>query len=68
MRKINRSCVQLNDLPDELLIFIFKQMNNVEVLYSLFNVNERLDSILQDSIFTNYSSEMIAFYSLDFSN
>ncbi|CAF3283269.1 unnamed protein product [Rotaria socialis] len=50
---MNRSCVQLQDLPDELLIFIFKQVNNVEVLYSLFDVNERFDSILQDPIFTN---------------
>jgi len=30
-----------------------RQMNNVEVLYSLFGVDERFDSILQDSIFTN---------------
>jgi hypothetical protein len=43
----------LNDLPDELLMIIFKQMNNVEVLYSLFGINERLDLILQDPIFTN---------------
>lgn len=50
---MNRSCLQLKDLPDELLVFIFKQMNNVEVLYSLFGVDERFDSILQDSIFTN---------------
>ncbi|CAM4809163.1 unnamed protein product [Rotaria magnacalcarata] len=50
---MNRSCVQLKDLPDELLIFVFKQMNNVEVLYSLFGVDERFDSILQDPIFTN---------------
>jgi hypothetical protein len=50
---MNRSCAQLKDLPDELLIFIFKKMNNVEVLYSLFGVNERLDSILQEPIFTN---------------
>jgi hypothetical protein len=50
---MNRTCVQLKDLPDELLIFIFKQMSNVEVLYSLFGVNKRLDSILQDRIFTN---------------
>ncbi|CAF4692516.1 unnamed protein product [Rotaria sp. Silwood1] len=50
---MNRSCVQLKDLPDELLIFIFKQMNNVEVLYSLVGINERLDLILQDPIFTN---------------
>ncbi|CAM2728968.1 unnamed protein product [Rotaria socialis] len=51
---MNRSCVQLRDLPGKLLIFIFKQINNVEVLYSLFGVNERFDSILQDSICTNH--------------
>jgi hypothetical protein len=50
---MNGSCVQLNDLPDELLMFIFKQMNNVEVLYSLFGVNKRFNSILQDPIITN---------------
>jgi hypothetical protein len=50
---MNGSCVQLNDLPDELLMFIFKQMNNVEVLYSLFGINERLNSILQEPILTN---------------
>jgi hypothetical protein len=46
---MNRSYVQLKDLPDELLMFIFKQMNNVEVLYSLFGVNERLDSLAIDN-------------------
>ncbi len=50
---MSRSCVELNDLPDELLMIIFEQMNNVEVLYSLFGINERLDLILQDPIFTN---------------
>ncbi|CAF4493158.1 unnamed protein product [Rotaria socialis] len=29
-------------------------MNNVEILYSLFGVDERFDSILQDPIFTNH--------------
>lgn len=51
---MNRSCVELNDLPDELLMFIFKQMYNVEVLYSLFGLNERFDSILQDSTLINH--------------
>ena len=50
---MNGSCVQLNDLPDELLMYSFKQMKNVEVLYSLLGINERLNSILQDRIFTN---------------
>jgi hypothetical protein len=50
---MNRSCVQLNDLPDELLMIIFKKINNVEVLCSLFGLNQRLDSFLQDSTFTS---------------
>ncbi|CAF4591183.1 unnamed protein product, partial [Rotaria sp. Silwood2] len=69
---MNQSYAQLQDLPDELLIFIFKQMHNVEVLYSLFGVNERLNSILLDPIFTNRldflkrsSKKFLNIYSLD---
>ena len=55
LKKImNRSSIELNDFPDEVLLLIFKEMSNVEVLYSLFNVNERLDSIIRDSVFTNH--------------
>ncbi|CAF2700255.1 unnamed protein product [Rotaria sp. Silwood2] len=69
---MSQSYAQLQDLPDELLIFIFKQMHNVEVLYSLFGVNERLNSILLDPIFTNRlnflkrsSKKFLNVYSLD---
>jgi hypothetical protein len=47
------SGVQLNDLPDEILLIIFKKLNNVEALSSLFNVNKRLNKIVHDSIFTS---------------
>ncbi|CAF3372367.1 unnamed protein product [Rotaria socialis] len=47
------SCVRFNDLPDEILMIIFKKMNNVEVLYSLHSVNQRLNKLVQDSIFTS---------------
>src|SRR5438132_687495 len=47
------SCVGLNDLPDEVLMIIFKKLNNFEVLYSLHDVNQRLNKIIQDSTFTN---------------
>ncbi|CAF1434138.1 unnamed protein product [Rotaria sordida] len=47
------SCVQLNDLSDEILLIILKKLNNVEVLSSLFNVNKRLNKIVHDSIFTS---------------
>jgi hypothetical protein len=48
------SNVQLNDLPDEILLIIFKKLSNAEVLYSLIDVNQRLNKIVYDSIFTNH--------------
>ncbi len=47
------SCVELNDLPDEILIYILKKLANAEVLYSLSGVNKRLNKIVHDSVFTN---------------
>jgi len=53
--KINmkHSSVELNDLPDEILMIILKKLSNVEVLYSLIGVNKRLHTIVHDPIFTN---------------
>jgi hypothetical protein len=45
--------VQLNDLPDEILLTIFKKLANVELLYSLVGVNKRLNKIAHDFVFTN---------------
>ena len=50
---MDNSLIQLNDLPDEILLIIFKKLNNIELLYSLINVNERIKRIVHDSIFTN---------------
>jgi hypothetical protein len=47
------SCGQLDDLPDEIVLFIFKELDNLEVLYSLMNINRRLNQIAHDSIFTS---------------
>jgi hypothetical protein len=47
------SSIQLTDLPDEILLIIFQKLNNIELLYSLMDVNPRLDNILNESIFTN---------------
>jgi hypothetical protein len=47
-------CVQLTDLPDEILVLILKKLNNVEVLYSSIGVNIRLDQIAIDPIFTEH--------------
>ncbi len=48
------SFIQLSDLPDEILLIILKNLHNVEVLYSLINVNKRLNTIVNDSIFVKY--------------
>ncbi|CAF1196216.1 unnamed protein product [Adineta steineri] len=44
--------VELNDLPDEILLMIFKKLNNVSLLCSLISVNRRLNTIVRDPIFT----------------
>jgi len=49
---MNDILVQLDDLPDEILIHIFKKLYNIEVLYSLIGVNQRLNRIVHDTIFT----------------
>jgi len=41
----------LDDLLDEILMIILKKMYNIEVLYSLIDVNKRLDTIVHDSVF-----------------
>jgi hypothetical protein len=48
------SCVELNDLPDEILLMIFKKLNNLEVFYSFQGVNNRLNRIIYDPILTSH--------------
>lgn len=50
---MEHSCSQLDDLPDEILLLIFKELNNIEVLYSLMDINKRLNRTVRDSIFTS---------------
>ncbi|CAF1388868.1 unnamed protein product [Rotaria sordida] len=45
---------KITDLPDELLIMIFKRLNNIEILQFLTNVNTRFNKIVRDSTFTNH--------------
>ncbi len=49
---MENSYVQFNDFPDEILSIIFKNLDNISLLYSLFGVNKRLDKVLSDSTFT----------------
>ncbi|CAF2482662.1 unnamed protein product [Rotaria sp. Silwood2] len=50
---MNRSAVHLLDLPNEILFNSLKKLDNVDVLYSLFGINnDRLDSIAQEETFS----------------
>jgi hypothetical protein len=45
--------IRLGDLPDSILLIIFKKLSNAELLYSLIGINKRLHKIVYDSIFTS---------------
>jgi hypothetical protein len=51
---MNRSDIDLLDLPNEILLIILKKLDNIDVLYSLFGINNRrLDILVQGDAFTN---------------
>ena len=50
---MERSIVQLMDLPDEIILVILKKLDKINILYSLMNINTRLNRILHDPIFTS---------------
>ncbi|CAM4803216.1 unnamed protein product [Rotaria magnacalcarata] len=48
------SNVHLLGLPNEILLIILRKLNNIDVLYSLLDINNgRLDIIAQENTFTN---------------
>jgi hypothetical protein len=51
---MNQSNIHLLDLPDEILLIILKKLNNIDVLYSLLDINNgRLNILAQENTFTN---------------
>ncbi|CAF1392701.1 unnamed protein product [Adineta steineri] len=51
--------VHLLDLPDEILLIILKKLDSVDVLYSLLNINKRLDQMarsIENTKFLNFST------------
>lgn len=50
---MDQSDVNLLDLPNEILLIIFSQLSNVEVLYLLLNINNRrMDMLAREKIFS----------------
>ncbi|CAF5105961.1 unnamed protein product [Rotaria magnacalcarata] len=51
---MNQSNVHLLGLPNEVLLIILRKLNNIDVLYSLLDINNRrFDILAQDKIFTD---------------
>ncbi|CAF4204874.1 unnamed protein product [Rotaria sordida] len=48
------SCIGLNNLPDEILMIIFQKLKNIDVLFSFYGINQRLNKIIHDRIFTSH--------------
>jgi len=58
---MHQSNVNLLDLPNEILLTIFKMLKNIDILYSLFDIdNQRLDMILQEKTFTTSLNFVLA--------
>ncbi|CAF1498448.1 unnamed protein product [Adineta steineri] len=55
---MKHSVVQLMDLSDEILLIIFEELDNVEMLNSLMGTNTRLDRVLRHPIFTSHLTLM----------
>jgi hypothetical protein len=46
-------CATLLDLPNEILFYIFKKLNNIDVFNSLFNINNRrIESLIREKNFS----------------
>ena len=52
---MSSSSLHLFDLPDEMLLSIVKRLDNVDVLYSLFGIDDgRLDRIVREKTFSHH--------------
>jgi hypothetical protein len=49
---MNNPSISINDLPDEIILMIWNKLNNIDVLYSFVGVNQRLDKLVRDPIYT----------------
>ena len=51
---MSNSLFRFDDFSDEILLIILKNLDNDQVLYSLMGVNQRLNTFVHDSLFTNH--------------
>ncbi|CAF1197568.1 unnamed protein product [Rotaria sp. Silwood1] len=66
---MNQSNISVLDLPDEILLIILKKLDNMDVLYSLLDVdNRQLNIIAQENIFTNTLNFVLTTFTNDISS
>ncbi len=51
---MSNSLFRFDHFSDEILLIILKNLDNDQVLYSLMGVNQRLNTFVHDSLFTNH--------------
>ncbi len=51
MNNSNGTHLSILDLPNEILLIIFRKLNMVDVLYSLANVNQRFDRLVLNPLY-----------------
>ncbi|CAF4712795.1 unnamed protein product [Rotaria socialis] len=54
MSTFNNNDINIFDLSDELLLYIFNKLHTIELLYSLVNVNQRFDRLVLDPFYTHH--------------
>jgi hypothetical protein len=58
---MNLSDKNFLDLPNEIILIILKKLGNIDLLYSLFGIdNDRLDILIQDGVLPNILNFVIS--------
>jgi hypothetical protein len=48
---LNNNKINILDLPNEMLLSIFNKLSNIDILYSLVDVNQRFDQLVLNSLY-----------------
>jgi hypothetical protein len=71
MNIVNNNCLNILDLPNEILFIIFNKLDMVDVLYSLVDVSQRLNQLVFDPFYIRNlnmtSMKMKSFYDRTYS-
>lgn len=54
MSTLDKNDINILDLPDEILLAIINKLNMIDVLYSLVDVNQRLDRVILDPLYIHH--------------